>query len=315
MAEAARRLPLGEAWAAAVVATLARPLLWALGLLGFLVGGGLLVVVWPILALPTPTGVQTILGAPITTLVFGVPTTTLILLALAAGAGGFVLVTTAVAVGAWAERQGIGVTVEAAADEGAIEAIPLDGAPGTLRVTVLRLLALGPVVVVMALSAPHVYDVGYRELVLPGDLVTPLPIRIAAALPAHLAALMLAWLLADAAAAMGVRRLVLERRSVGSAWLLGWYDLVRRPLRVLGTAVGGVAVVALMLGPSLVAAALGWDRVREILVEGRAPYIAIPAVLIWVAIWLGSLVLASVAAGLRASAWTMIAVGGARQRS
>ncbi len=305
---AARRLPIGEAWATAIVATLVRPLAWALGLLGFLAGGGLVVVGWPILVLPTPTGIQTMLGAPLTTLVFGVPTMGLVLLAAIGTLGGFALVTGAVILGAWAERYGIGVTLEAAADEGALEAISLEGAPGTLRVTVIRLLALGPVVVVMALSAQHVYDVVYRELVLPDDLLTPLPVRIVGAMPFHLAALLLVWLLADAAAAMGVRRLVLERRSVGAAWVLGWYEVVRRPLRVLGTAIGGQLLVAFLLGPSLVAAAIGWTRVRDILVEERGPLIAIAAVLVWVAIWLGSLVLASVATGVRASAWTMIAV-------
>jgi hypothetical protein len=77
---------------------------------------------------------------------------------------------------------------------------------------------------------------------------------------------------------------------------------------VLGTAIGGALVVAFLLGPSLAAAAIGWSRVRDLLVEGRAPFIAIPAVLVWVAIWIGSLVLASVATGVRAAAWTMIAV-------
>ena len=254
---AGRRLALGDAWAAAVVATLVRPLSWALGLLGFLAGGGLVLVAWPILVLPTPTGIQTILGAPITTLVFGVPTAGLILLAASAVIGGFALVAGAVVMGAWAERQGIGVTLEAAAEEGAIEAIPLEGAPGTLRVTVVRLLALGPVVVVMVLSAQRVYDVVYRELILPDDLVTPLPVRVAAALPVHLGALLLAWLLADSAAAMGVRRLVLERRSVGSAWVLGWYEVVRRPLRVLGTAIGGALAGGV---PARPIAGCGCDR-------------------------------------------------------
>jgi hypothetical protein len=302
------RLGVGDAWAASLVTTLVRPVTWALGLVGFLAGGGLLVVGIPILALPTPTGVQTILGAPVTALVFGVPTTGLIVLAAVATVGGLGLVTGAVIVGAWAERQGIGVTLEAAAEEGAIEAMSLEGAPGTFRVTVIRLLALVPVVAVIAVSATHVYDVVYRELVLPDDLVTPLPLRVVVALPMHLGVLLATWLLSDAAAAMGVRRLVLERRSVGAAWVLGWYEVVRRPLRVLGTAIGGAVLVGLLVGPSLAAAAIGWSRVRDILVEGRAPYVAIPAVLVWVAIWLGSLVLASVATGIRASAWTMIAV-------
>lgn len=307
-AAARRRLGFGDAWAAAVVATLIRPVSWALGLLGFLAGGGLVIIAWPILTLPTPTGLQTILGAPLTTLAFGIPTTGLLVLVALGSLAGFALVALAVVVGSWAEREGIAVTIEAAADEGAIEAISTAGAPGTLRVAVLRLLALGPMLLVAALSATHVYDVVYRELILPDDLGTPLPLRVVAALPVHLGALLVVWLAADAAGAMGVRHLVLERRSVGTAWVLGWYDVVRRPLRVAGTALGGLVLLAFLVGPSLAAAAIGWAQVRDILVEGRHPFVAVPAALLWVAIWLGCLVLASVATGVRASAWTMIAL-------
>ena len=46
----------GACCAGAVVATLVRPVAWVLGLVGFLAGGGLAIVAWPIVVLPTPTG-------------------------------------------------------------------------------------------------------------------------------------------------------------------------------------------------------------------------------------------------------------------
>jgi hypothetical protein len=304
---AVRRLSFRDAWTTALVATLVRPVTWALGLLGFLAGGGLVLVAWPILVLPTLTGLQTLLGAPVTTLVFGVPTAGLVLLVGGGVLAALVIVVGAVLVGAWAEREGIGVTLEAAAEEHAIAPVPLEGAPGTVRVAVIRLLALVPVVLVAALSTPRLYEVVYHELILPDDLGTPLPIRVIRAVPVHLGLLLLVWLLSDGAGAIGVRRLVLERRGVMAAFALGWIEVVRHPVRSLGTAVGGALLVALMLGPSLAAAALGYGRLQEILVQGRGPLFAVIAVLAWVAVWIGGLVLGSVATGVRASAWTMIA--------
>jgi len=302
---AAGRLPLGSVLAGAVVATLVRPMSWALALAGFLAGGGLVLVAWPILVVPTPTGLQNALGGPITTLVFGVTTPELVALIGAVVVGAVLLVVAAVFTGAWAERAGILVTLEAAAEEEIADPPALDGAPGAWRVAALRLLGLVPVVVALVLAWKPIYDTTYHELILPDDLATPLPIRVIRALPLLLAGLGLVWLLADAAATVGVRHLVLERRSVGSAWLAGWADLARRPLRILVTAIAGLALVLALLGPSLVAAAVGWSRVRDILAGGRDPVVAVVAVVIWVSIWLGSLVLAGVGAGIRAAAWTL----------
>jgi hypothetical protein len=309
-AHAARdRLPWRSAMAGAFVVTLVRPASWALGLAGFLAGGGLVIVAWPILVLPTPTGLQNALGTPVSSLVFGSPSAEL--LALIAAAIGVVLLVLAGALlaGAWAERQGIEMALAAAADEGLITAAPdLRGAPGTGRVAVIRLLSLVPVAVALALAWQPLYDVTYHELILPAELVTPLPIRVIRSVPWLLAGVAATWLVSDTAAAEGVRRLVLERRSVPVAWAMGWVDLVRRPLRVFGSALVGLALLVLLTGPSLMAAAVGWQRVRDLLGSGQGPLLVLAAVLVWVAIWLGGLVLAAVGAAFRSAAMTMEAV-------
>ena len=98
-------------------------------------------------------------------------------------------------IGAWAERQGIDIALEAAADEGIVDEAPGsdgapggDRAPGWGRVAVIRLLSLVPVLVVVLLAWRPVYDVTYRELTLPDDLVTPLPLRVLTRLPLLVAA-------------------------------------------------------------------------------------------------------------------------------
>ena len=286
--------------------TLVRPASWVLGLAGFLAGGGLLIVAWPILVLPTPTGLQNALGTPVSSLVFGSPSAGLVALIVGVVGGLLLVGAAALLAGAWAERQGIEMALEAAADEGLIGSGPdLRGAPGAGRVALVRLLSLVPVAVVLALAWQPIYDVAYHELILPAELVTPLPIRVIRSVPWLLAGVAATWFLSDTAAAEGVRRLVLERRSVPVAWAMGWVDLVRRPFRVLGSALLGLAVLVLLTGPSLAAAAVGWQRVRDVLGSGQGPVLVLVAVLLWVAIWLGGLVLAAVGAAFRSAAMTM----------
>ena len=300
------RLGWGTVVLGAVVVTLLRPVTWALGLLGFLAGGGLLIVAWPILVLPTLTGLQNALGGPVSSLVFGAPSTGLLAMMVGGLLGVLVLGVLAILVGSWAERQGIAVVLEAAADDGLQRPSPdLRGAPGTWRVAIIRLLALAPVALAAALAWRPLYDATYRELILPRDLVTPIPLRVLGEAPWPVIWVIAAWLVADAAASVGVRRLVLERRPVLVAWLLGWGDLVRRPLRVIATALLGLGLLVLLVVPSMLAAAIGWDRIRAILTDGRDPLLVVAGVLVWVAIWLGGLVLAGVAAAVRAAAWTL----------
>jgi len=307
--EAGARMPWRSAMAAAFVVTLVRPASWAVGLAGFLAGGGILVFAWSIVVLPTPTGLQNALGTPLSKLVLGTPTPELIALIGLAVAGVLAVVACGLLAGAWAERQGIEMALEAAEDEGLIASRrDLRGAPGMGRVALVRLASLAPVVVAAALAWQPLYDVTYRELILPAELLTPLPVRVIRAVPSLLAGIVVTWFLSDAAAAAGVRRLVMERRSVVAAWALGWGDLVRRPHRVLGTSLVGIGMLVLLAGPSMLAAVVGWTRVRDLVLSGQEPVLALAAVLVWVSIWLGGLVLTAVAAAFRTAAATLEAV-------
>jgi hypothetical protein len=80
---------------------------------------------------------------------------------------------------------------------------------------------------------------------------------------------------------------------------------VRRPHRIVPTALVGVGVTLLLAGPALVAAAVGWAQVRDLLLDARDPGTVALAVLAWVAVWLAALLLAGVGAAFRAAAWTL----------
>lgn len=291
---------------AAVVVTLVRPATWVVALAGFLAGGGIVVLAWPILVLPTMSGIQNMLGAPVSTLAFGNPSGELIGFVTAVSLGGAVALIAGLLAGAWAERRGIGLVLEGAAEEGYAATSPdLRGAPGPGRIALIRVTALVPPLLVAALAWPTLYNVTYKELILPEDLATPLPVRVMAQVPFVLAALVGAWLLADTAAAMGVRRLVVERRGVLRALALGWLDLLRRPHRLIPIALLGTLVLAVTTGPALIAASIAWLRVREVLITGGATPLGAIVVAVWVAIWLGALVLAGVGAAIRSALFTM----------
>jgi hypothetical protein len=302
----ALRLRWGATIRGAFVVTLVRPASWAFGLLTFLAGGGLVLAAWPILVLPTPTGLQNALGNPISSLVFGAPSATLLAMLVGGLLAALAVLAAGLLLGGWAERQLIGIAVEAAADEGIVGPAPdLEGAPGIVRIALVRVLALAPVGIALLLAWRPVYDVTYRELILPGNLATPLPIRVLGEVPWVLIGIAIAWLLGDAAAAVAVRRLVIERRPVPVAWLLGWADLLRRPHRVIPTALVGVSVLLLLTVPALFAAAIGWTRVRDVVLEGRDATTTLVALVIWVGTWLGALVLAGIGQAFRSATWTL----------
>ena len=110
------------------------------------------------------------------------------------------------------------------------------------------------------------YDAAYHELVLPDDLATPLGLRVLGDVPWVVAAVLVAWVAgrrrrgprACGASSIG-------RRPILVAWLLGWIDIVRRPVRVIATAAFGIVVLTLLTVPSMAAAAAGWARVRDVM--------------------------------------------------
>ena len=61
----------GAALTGALLATLVNPATWALALAAFLVRGGIVVVLLPIVVLPTPVGLGTALAPMLTAVAFG----------------------------------------------------------------------------------------------------------------------------------------------------------------------------------------------------------------------------------------------------
>jgi hypothetical protein len=303
---AGRQLSWGAALYAALIVTFVRPSLWLVALAGFLARGGLVLLLAPILVLPTPSGLANLLAGPIASLLFGVPSTTLILVIVGVIASAIGALLLGTAIGAWAERIVIAGSLEVGAEEGLVRPA---GAGVTLRrgiaaVVAVRLLGLIPLAIALAAAAQPLYDAVYRQLILPDDLAASLLVRVLGDIPMPLLFVAVCWLLGDAAAALGVRRLLLEDRSIPMATLLGWTWLARRCYRVIPTALASTGLVVLLVAPAVVAAATGWARLRGLLIDGHDLFAVGLGIGLFIAVWIGGLVLAGAGTTFRGAAWT-----------
>ena len=302
----AERMPWGSVLLGALVVAFVRPAAWPIALAGFLGRGGVLLMLLPVLVIPTPTGIANAVGGPVSSFLFGSPSPALLAMLAAIAAGTLLLVVAGAVVAGWSERNGIVQALRVAADEGFVPAghARVRGGGSLASLAGLRLLGLVPPLAALLLSGPVLYDAFYRELVLPDELRSPLALRILRDVPGTVLAVAAAWLVADAATSLAIRRQVLERRGLVAAWVAGWLGLMRRPIRVVGTALATVALSIGLVGPALVAGAFAWIRARDLLREDRDALAIVLAVLLFVALWLGALVLAGVAAAFRGAAWT-----------
>lgn len=302
----AERMPWGSVLLGALVVAFVRPAAWPVALAGFLGRGGVLLMLLPVLVIPTPTGIANAVGGPVSSFLFGSPSPALLTMLAAVIAGAIALVVAGAVVAGWSERSGILQSLRVAADEGFVPPrhAQLAGGGSLASLAALRLLGLVPPLVALLLSAPVLYDAFYRELVLPDELRSPLAIRVLRDVPGTVLAVAATWLVADAATSLAIRRHVLERRGLVASWAAGWVGLVRRPVRVVGTALATVALTIGLVGPGLVAGAFAWIRARDVLREDRDALAIVLSVLLFVALWLGALVLAGVGAAFRGAAWT-----------
>ncbi len=288
---------------APLLAALGRPRWWAIALAGFLVRGGIVLLVLPIVILPTPSGLANVFGPAVTGLALGGAGVDLLaLIALVC-----VAATAALLVGGW-----LGAWLEAALVREVVAAEELGDVPARIegvaaRGLVARLVAHVPLVVAIAAGIPALVDAGYAELILPEELATPLAVRILARVPATIGLIVAAWAIGEVIGGLAVRGIV-AGRTTPRALVAALAAVGRRPLGALAVLVSTHAFLLVVLVPGLLAAGTAWDRVRILLTDGLAtPAETIglaAALLVFVALWLGGFVLAGLATAVRAVAWT-----------
>jgi hypothetical protein len=318
---------LGATLAGSLLATLAHPVVWLLALAGFLVRGGIVAFLVPILVLPTPVGLANLAGPTLVEFVFGGLSVGLAVL-LALGVGGAVVWIVFGGLAAAAiEVECIGVV---ARDEDVASAAPagldhtgdvrhgaappahaFDATRQALRILAARMAMLFPLVVIVGWASARTVAVTYRELTQPRDVTTPIVWRIVSDVPDAIAVIVIVWLLGEVIGGMAARRIVLDGASIVGALAGAVGDVVRHPLRTFVLFAVPAGAFVLVLVPTAAAVSVAWGGLRDALVE-RDGVAAAALLFVFVGLWAGGLALAGLVTAWRQAAWTVDAVVRAR---
>jgi hypothetical protein len=292
----------GATLTASLLAVLARPATWPLALLGFLVRGGWLLVVAPIVVVPTPVGIANAIAPLVEDVAFGRRTGELALLVGLAVLVVIVILLGGGLVAALAEAE----SIREVADE---EHIAWSGGPVARRILIARLAAHIPFAIALAWGSARFLIVGYREMTVPSDVSIPLVWRVLAGAPEAVALLVITWSLGEVVGALAARRIVLAgdrtraslRHAIGSARA----QLRRTAVFALVTTIALVVVIAV----TGLAAAASWGALGAGLSNGDVSIGTTLLLVGFVALFSGGLVLIALVSAWRGAIWT-IEMGG-----
>lgn len=282
---------------AALVATLGRPSWWAVALAAFLVRGGFLLLLLPIVSLPTTAALITAVAPTLETLYLGRHTVEGALLAIAVI--GTVLAGLAAAglAGSWLD---LALVREAALDED----VELGWAPSHASVVqafALRLTAHLPTAIALGYALVQLVTIAYQELTAPDSTDMPVAVRVLARAPDAVLALVLAWLAGETIGALAARRAWAGASSPRALAASLRQLLGARGLATLGLT---IAILVAVWVPFLLAAEGAWQHLRGRLLDGAATPDLAAALLLLATTWVLGLAVMGAALAWRATAWT-----------
>lgn len=289
----------GAVLTASLLASLARPPTWVLGLLGFLVRGGFLVVLAPIVVVPSAVGLANVVAPTLTSMVFGGLSPEIVAL----------LVGGVVAAAAWLVLGGLlaaAAEAEATARIAEDDDLTVQRRPGlAVRILLARSIAATPLAVALGVGALRVVAIAYRELTVPSEVAVPVAVRVIRGAPDAVAAIVLAWVVAEVVGALAARRIVLGGDGVARAVAAAVGHAIRHPIRVGFAFVVPLVALAAVVVPSAAAAAVTWDAIRDAIANEAAPLGVGGLLVAFVGLWGGGLVLIGMVTAWRGAVWTV----------
>jgi len=283
---------------ASFLAALARPGWWALALAAFLLRGGLLLIIVPIVSLPTAANVTTLIGPTVQDMLLGGPSLQSLLLGSVLLGAAFVVIYALAYAGSWLDLQ---LVREAAADD----EVELDWSPANGSPAVglgLRFVAHIPTALALAYASMRIVDAVYVELTTPGDTAVALPVRVLGHVPNALISLGVAWLVGEAVGGLAARR-VAAGEPVSGAFARSIRQVVS-PRGLATLAVTSIALAALLV-PFVLSTQAAWRNARVSLYDGLDPAITLAAVVLLVGTWVLGLTVLGALLAWRATAWTL----------
>ncbi len=282
---------------ASLLAVLAHPRWLFMSLAAFLIRGGLLVLLFPVVQVPSTAALANVLGPTLIGFVFEGPSASfVVLVGVIAGAAL-----------AWFVLAGlIGSTLELALVRDAAAGEDLEGrvqpVHGRVRSAfAARSLAHLPTAAAVAWGATTLVEAGYAELISPGDAAIPLVIRVILRTPGPVALVVAAWAVGEAVGGLAVRRLAWGA-GIGHALLGSLWDMVR-PSGLLVLVLTDLTLVAVVgVGGGLIG--IVFDRARTVLIDGGSMSTTWLTLTLLSGAWIGTAVLVSIVAAWRSTAWT-----------
>lgn len=320
------RTSAGRGWRSAVEAAgqavVGSPRLWLLGIVGFAVRGGLVLLTLPILTLPSPVLLSIVFRDELGT---AGPTPALQVTALAFAVLTALAVLAAILVSAWVELLAFETVTR---DDATLDlrlgrrARPFGAARTSvyLWLAAIQAAALLPLLVLVMVIVGSLQGAVTDQVQRPSDLSTPLILRVASDLGGYLVVGLVLVALLEVVVSIASRRLLAGRagllphgpgeRTETRLAVAGALRLIRQPGRVLGVAlvswsVAGVAVVA-----GIVSVTLAWGATRpglQALAMSRddTRLATAPIALgLLCAVWLAVLCLCGLATAFRSALWT-----------
>lgn len=302
-------MTVGAALVASLLLALARPRTWPLALATFLLRGGLLLVLAPIVVLPSAVALSNVLTPLLSTVVFR-------------GFASVVQPFVVIGLGALLWLCGGGL-VAAAAESDQVRATASDdeawlaGRPPRLtpaehpawRVLTVRLIAHLPLLLALSWGAIRIVEVAYRELTVPSDVAVAIVLRVARGAPDAVAVVLGAWLLGETVGAIAARRVILLGERVPTALGRATGRLLRHPLRsAVLAAVPTVPLVLVLVAVGLAGSAT-WDALQAALSFGNDRLAILALLVMFIVLFGGGLLLVGVIAAWRAAAWTVELAG------
>jgi len=290
----------GATLTASLLAVLDRPSTWLLALVGFLIRGGWLIVLAPIVVVPTAVGVANVVAPLLEDVAFGRRTDEV----LASAAIGL-LVAAIWLVGGGLLAAATEVETVRRTTEDPERAVVPTRRGRVWRVLAVRLLALLPLVVAIGWAALRFVGVAYRELTNPSDVAIPAAWRIVAGAPDAGLAVLGAWLFAEIVGAVGARRVVLAGDGVRAALRRGVAHLRSDAVRSIALASVSALALIVVLAISGLAAGTSWTALRAALADGDASTGTVAVLVLFVGLFAGGLVLIGLTTAWRSAVWTV----------
>jgi hypothetical protein len=283
--------------AAALLATLSRPASWAMALASFFVRGGVVVILLPIVRLPTAAGLANDLAPTLVGFVLGGPSVAFLILVVTVVAATLAWLVIGGLIGSWLD---LALIREAALDE-ELEGAPSPGSGAPVPAFVARVAAHLPTATVVIWGAVRLVDATYQELISPGDSSLPVPVRVAFRIPEVVGLLVGAWVLGEAVGGLAVRHLAWGA-SVPRALARAARSLAR-PSAVATLVLTNGVLAAAILGAAT-ATGIAWEHLRVVLLDGGTGREVRLALVVFSLTWFAAVWLLSLAAAWRATAWT-----------